>query len=236
MHLIAPDVLADARGMSPALSGLGVLIGGLIWLFGWRWHRFWVMGAVTVAGGMIGLQTGRSSGGHIFAMCVLLALSAGLLALELARVFIFLASGTSVWLAASLLFPKGQELWVAFLIGGLLGVFLYRFWAMLLTSMTGVLLGGNALLACLDEWLHFDAAAFAARNVLTLNGAVIALTASGVVVQSILERWHLRRASRKKKEQEELHREKEREKILASVPKSAPASMWDRLLGREKAA
>jgi hypothetical protein len=115
-------------------------------------------------------------------------------------------------MAASLLFPNGQELWVAFLIGGLLGVFLYRFWTMLLTSMTGVLVGGNALIACLDEWFHFDAAAFAARKALMLNGAVIALTLGGVMVQSIIERWHLRRQSRKKKEQEEMKLEKQREK------------------------
>jgi hypothetical protein len=236
MHLIAPEILFEARGLSPALSGLAVLVGGLIWLCGWRWHRFWVMAAVTVAGGMIGLQTGRSSGGHLLAMSVLLALSAGLLALELARVFIFLASGMSAWMAASLLFPGGQELWVAFLIGGLLGVFLYRFWTMLLTSMTGVLLGGNALLACLDEWFQFDAVAFAARNALMLNGAVIALIIGGVAAQSMLERWHLRRQSRKTKEQEEMKREKEREKILASVPKTSPASIWDRLIGRSKKA
>jgi hypothetical protein len=236
MHLIAPDILFEARGLSPALSGFALLVGVLIWTCGWRWHRFWVVSAVTVAGGLIGLQTGRASGGHILAIGVLLALSAGLLALELARLFVFIASGLAVWMAARLLFPNGQELWVAFLIGGLLGVFLYRFWTMVLTSATGVLLGGNALLACLDEWFHFDAAAFAARNATMLNGAAIALTIGGVLVQSLLERWHLRQQSRKKKEQEEMKLEKERAKILAGVSKSSPASMWDRLLGRKKKA
>src|SRR5580692_8611749 len=170
MHLIAPDVLFEAHGLSPFLSGLALAIGGLIWLCGWRWHRFWVVAAVTLIGGLIGLQTGRSSGGHILAMGVLLALSAGLLALEVARVFIFVASGASVWLAASVLFPKGQELWVAFLIGGLLGVLLYRLWTMLLTSVTGVVLGGHALLSLCDELFHVDAATFAEKNALILNG------------------------------------------------------------------
>ena len=49
MHLIAPDILSEARGLSPALSGVGALVGLLLWLFGWRWHRFWVVAAVTLA-------------------------------------------------------------------------------------------------------------------------------------------------------------------------------------------
>src|SRR4051794_36084073 len=210
MHLIAPDVLAEAQGLSPALSGVGAVLGTLIWLCGWRWHRVWVVVAVTVAGAMVGLQTGRTSGVHILGMSLLLGLSAGLLAVELARVFAFLAAGAALWMAASALFPAGRELWVAFLIGGLLGALLYRFCTMLLTSFVGILVGWHALL-CLGERLAaFDSVGFAEHNATALNGAGLAATVLGVVAQSWLERWYLRRKKRRKAQQEEKIREEER--------------------------
>jgi hypothetical protein len=239
MHLIAPDVLAEARGLSPVLSGLGVLIGALLWFCGWRWHRLWVVIAVTLIGGLLGVQAGKSSGGHIVAMGVLLALAAGLLALELARVFAFVAAGTSVWMAASALFPNGQELWVGFLIGGLLGVLLYRFWTMLLTSFVGVLVSWHCGLCLTETLMAFDAAAFAEQQSLILNGAGMAVTVLGVVTQSWIERWHLRRQKRRKLDAVEKIREQEREKVKAEIPpppKAAPPSMWDKFLGRKKKA
>ena len=91
MQLIAPDILTEASGLSPAISSGCAAIGLLLWLFGWRWHRFWVVVAITVAGGLIGLNSGRASGGHMLALGVLLAIAAGVLALELARIAAFLA-------------------------------------------------------------------------------------------------------------------------------------------------
>jgi hypothetical protein len=238
MHLIAPDVLAEAQGLSPLLSSIGVVIGGLVWLFGWHWHRFWVVAAITVAGGLIGLQTGKASGGHILAMGVLLALSAGLLALELARVISFLAAGMAVWLAVSALFPRAQELWIAFLIGGVLGVLLYRFWTMLLTSFAGAMFAAHSALCLADELFSFNAAAFASTNALMLNGGLLVAACLGVVVQSLHERWHLRRTKQRKAAEKQKMLEKEREKILAGIskPSAPPPSLWGRLLGKRKAA
>ncbi len=221
MQLIAPDVLAEARGLSPALSGIGALLGILLWSCGWRWHRFWVVVGVTLLGGLIGLQAGKSSGGHIMAMGVLLALSAGLLALELARVFAFVAAGTCVWMASSALFPRGQELWVGFLIGGLMGVLLYRFWTMLLTSFLGVLISWHSLLCLAEGVLQFDAVDFAAKQALALNGAGLAFTALGVAMQNWIERWHLRRRRRRKEKAEEKIREEVRERVISELPRAA---------------
>jgi hypothetical protein len=237
MHLIAPEVLTEARGLSPVLSGIGVALGLLLWLCGWRWHRFWVVVAVTLIGGLVGLQAGKSSGGHILAMGVLLALSAGLLALELARVFAFLAAGSAVWMASSAIFPKGQELWVGFLIGGLLGVMLYRFWTMLLTSFLGVILCWHSLFCLLEEFMSFDPAGFASEHARALTGAGLAVTALGVVAQSWLERWYQRRKKRRRLLNEERRREEERERILLGMAETHSAdSIWGRLLGRRKKA
>src|SRR5262245_40393096 len=103
MQLIAPDILAELRGLSPVVSGTALAAGVLLWLFGWRWHRFWVVGGVTTAGGLVGLYSGRTSGVHVLALGVLVAVSAGVLALELARLVAFLAGGMATWAAASAL-------------------------------------------------------------------------------------------------------------------------------------
>ena len=81
MTLIAPDVLAEARGLTGAMSGTICVLCFALWLFGWRWHRFWIVSGITLAAGLIGLNAGRTSGTHVMAVGILLAVAAGLLAL-----------------------------------------------------------------------------------------------------------------------------------------------------------
>ena len=231
MQLIAPDVLAEARGLSPVLSGAGVVVGLLLWLCGWRWHRFWVVASVTVAGGLVGLHSGRASGGHLLAAGLLLAISAGVLALELARVVAFLAGGTAVWCALRALMPAAQELWIGFLLGGLLGVLLYRLWTTLLTSFVGILLGWHAGLCLLERFAKIDAASFAESHALILNGGVIAATVLGLVAQSLLERW----LARRKKKPKPVAPEKKPEPPKPEPPPE-PASWWDWMKPGKRAA
>ena len=56
MTLICPDVLAEARGLSPGASGFLLFVGFLLWAFGWRWHRFWVVFAITLTAGLLGIS------------------------------------------------------------------------------------------------------------------------------------------------------------------------------------
>ncbi|MBX9626103.1 MAG: hypothetical protein K2X82_20060 [Gemmataceae bacterium] len=181
MNLIAPDVLAEARGLSGAALGSAVALGLGLWLFGWRWHRFWVVAGVTLAAGLIGLSAGRPGGGQVVAVGVLVAVAAGVMALELARVLAFLAGGAGAWLAAQWVLPPAAELWAAFLCGGLLGVLLFRLWLMLLTSFLGVLIAGHAAVLLLKP----DPAAWAGQNATLLNGGVVGATVLGVVFQAL---------------------------------------------------
>jgi hypothetical protein len=183
MQLIVPDVLADARGLSAGAAGFGVLLGLLLWSFGWRWHRFWVVFGVTLTAGLVGLNSGQAAGGQVLAVGLLLAVAAGMLALELARVLAFVAAGVAAWVAVQTLLPGARELWAVFLAGGLLGLLLYKFWAMLLTSVAGAVLAGHMLLLLAQVLGGFDAVGFAAKNGPALNGAVLAAALVGVFVQ-----------------------------------------------------
>lgn len=184
MHLIAPDILAEARGMSGALTGTACVLGVALCLFGWRWHRFWVVAGVTLGAGLIGLNAGKTSGGQVMAVGILLAVTAGMMALELAKVLAFIAGGIGAWLAVQWVLPQAQELWAVFLSGGLFGLLLYRLWTMLLTSLMGTLIGGHALLLLLEGWLKFDAVAWSSANIVALNGVVVALVVLGIVIQA----------------------------------------------------
>ena len=193
MHLIAPDILAEARGLSVGVLATGAAIGLLLWLFGWRWHRFWTVVAVTVAGGLYGLATGHAGGGHVLAMGLLLAVSAGLLALELARLFAFAAGGTAVWLAAAALFPNAHELGVFFLAGGLAGILFYRLWTMALTSFVGTLLAGHAGLVLVATLTPFDAIEWAGHNAIGLSVAVGLVSLLGLAAQGAqVRRYYVR--------------------------------------------
>jgi len=183
MQLIVPDVLADAKDLSAGAAGFGALLGLLLWAFGWRWHRFWVVFGVTLAAGLVGLNSGQAAGGQVLAVGLLLAVAAGMLALELARVLAFVAAGVAAWVAVQTLLPGARELWAVFLAGGLLGLLLYKFWAMLLTSFAGAVLAGHMLLLLAQVLGGFDAVGFAGRNGPALNGAVLAAALVGVFVQ-----------------------------------------------------
>src|SRR5579884_1047995 len=76
MQFLAPDILEEARTLSPFLSGAGVAIGFLLWMLGGRTHRFWLALTVTLAAGLLGLALGRDYGMQPLVAGLLLAVSA----------------------------------------------------------------------------------------------------------------------------------------------------------------
>ncbi|MDB5313123.1 MAG: hypothetical protein JWO38_7325 [Gemmataceae bacterium] len=184
MQLIAPDILAEARGMTGAMAGTVCVLGIALWLFGWRWHRFWVVAGITLAAGLIGLNVARPAGVQVMAVGILLAVAAGMMALELAKLVAFVAGGVGAWLAVQWVLPQAQELWAVFLSGGLLGLLLYRIWTMLLTSLMGTLLAGHAGLLLIEPVSGLDAVGWAGSHIAALNGVVVGLVILGILLQT----------------------------------------------------
>lgn len=185
MQLVSPDVLAEARGLSTAMLGTLAALGVALWLFGWRWHRFWVVAGITLAAGLIGLNAARPAGAQVIAVGILLAVAAGMMALELAKVVAFVAGGIGAWLAVQWVLPQAQELWAVFLSGGLLGLMLYRVWTMVLTSLLGTLLASHAAILLLEPVFRFDALTWSAANAVALNGAATGLVILGILLQVV---------------------------------------------------
>lgn len=188
MHLFAPDILNEARGLSFGVCATVIVLGLLLWLFGWRWHRFWTVLCATIAGAVYGLSTGDVGDAQVITLAVLLALAAGVLALEVVRLFAFAAGGTAVWLAIGSMAPNAQVTNIAFLAGGLVGVLFYRLWTMIATSFLGALLAGYGGLVLAESQLPFDAADWANRNSLSLSLAIGAATILGLAVQAVQSR------------------------------------------------
>jgi MFS family permease len=225
MQVVAPDLLAEACELSAAVSAAGLVLGLLLWLFGWRGHRFWVVLAATLLGGVAGLSASPAYGAQPLVAGLLAAVAAGVLALALVRVVAFAAGGLAACLLVRTFVPALDQPLLAWLVGGLVGVFFFRFWTMALTSLLGTLLIAYSALSLLQRLAKLQAAPWSDRNAQLLNGLCAGGCLLGVLSQLLLERWRARRQRRReeqaklKKAQEEEKRKKEEEKKKAPPPK-----------------
>src|SRR5260370_17986016 len=121
MVLVSPDILADACGLSLGLMVLAVPAGLALWLLGWWCHRFWAVLLTTVLAGVWGLNSAPAWEAPPLVAAVLLALSAGVLALALVRLIAFCAGGLAGMLLLQAAYPHLQHPLLVFLISGLPG-------------------------------------------------------------------------------------------------------------------
>jgi hypothetical protein len=216
MRLLAPDVLAVTRDLPPLVGGLALLAGALLWLFGACTHRFWLALLLTVSAGLAGLHCARDYQVQPLVAGLLAALSAGLLALALARLVLFLAGGLA-GLAVAQATGSGWNEFVCFFAGGLAGVLLYRLWITVLSALVGALLMSHAVLSLLDRLGRLDSAAWAGRNGPLLNWGLASLTLTGVVAQLVLDRRRHNRSKGKPRV-----KPKKEEKPQAAPPPAPP--------------
>ena len=193
MIVVAPDILEEVHQLPWFLLATGLALGLLLWLFGGRGHRFWLVLSMTVVGGVLGLYFGAAYAVQPLVAGLLLAVAAGALALSLARVALFVAGGAAcVWLARTVA-PAWDEPAVCFLVGGLLGVLLYKVWITALSSLAGTLLIAYSILGMLPLVGFPNVVAWADQQTAVLNWACAAMAVLGLLVQLLLERQRLRR-------------------------------------------
>jgi hypothetical protein len=200
MQWLAPDILAEARGLSVNVTGPAFALGLLIWFLGWRGHRFWVVLSVTVVAGLIGLDLGPALATNRLVAGLLFAVAAGTLALALVRVVAFAAGGAAGWLIVQALAPQWSDPVVCFLSGGLLGLVLFRLWLMTLTSGAGALLMSYSGLCLAGKFGNLDPVTLAEKQGFVLNAGLAGLCLLGVVTQFVLDR-QLNKAARRRRYQ-----------------------------------
>jgi hypothetical protein len=221
MNLVDPDILAEARGLPPVAPGIGLAVGLVLWLFGARSHRFWIALVITMSAGLIGLAHGPSYGMQPLVAGLLLAIAAGALALSLVRVLLFAAGGFAALAVMHAVAPNHDEPLISFIVGGLGGILLYRFWITTLTSLIGTLLIVYSGLCLADRFHALDATAWSAQNAGLLNWGCAGGAVMGLLVQFLLDRRRKRKAKKRKHEDDE---EEERRSLHRHKPK--PKATW----------
>lgn len=195
MHLVVPDILKEARELPLFLLLTGLAVGLFLWLFGGRKHQFWLALVLTLAAGLCGLRYGQSYGMQPLVAGLLLAVSAGALALSLVRILLFVAGGGLAVFLLHSTFPDWDETAACFLAGGLFSILLYRIWVVVLSSLVGTLLLAYSGLCLLARFSKINTVAWAENNGPLLDWSLATLTVLGLLTQLLLERRRLRRLS-----------------------------------------
>jgi hypothetical protein len=159
-----------------------------LWLVGWRTHRFWVVLVTTVLGGLFGLYEAPSFKTEPLVAALLLALTAGMLALAAVRLLAFAGAGFAGMVLVQSMLPNLEQPLIAFLVAGVAGLFLFRLCVMALTSFAGALLIGYCGLCLLNHYGAMDAIAWTDQGGVLLNWMIGLLTFLGVVFQWVVER------------------------------------------------
>jgi hypothetical protein len=188
MQLLAPDILQDACEISVPVTATAFAVGFLLWALGWRGHRFWIVLAATVGAGIFGLYAGPVHKTQPLVAGILLAVAAGALALALVRVVAFASGAVVLWVAVRTLMPNWHEPLVALLVGGLIGLLLFRVWTMILTSSAGSLVMTYSGLCLAHKLGNVDVVALASDRPTMLNGLCAGLAFFGLVAQYLIAR------------------------------------------------
>jgi hypothetical protein len=210
MQLIGPDILSDACGLSVGLLIAGIVVGLALWLFGWRWHRFWIVLITTVLAGIYGLYDSAVFRAQPLLAAVLLALVGGLLALALVRLLAFFAGGMVGLLAAQAFLPSFDQP-ICFLLCGLVSLFLFRLSMMALTTLTGTIVMGYGILSLLNHYETIDAVSWSGRAAVLVNWLCGIWAVLGFGLQYFFDRRRLKREG---------------------ADKAKDTSSWEILLGR----
>jgi hypothetical protein len=213
MDILSPEFLADllseGRGLSPAIPGVGLGVGLLLWLMGSRGHRFWLSMAVTLTAGIIGLHTAPALGVQPLVGGLLLAVCAGALALALVRLLVFAIVGVGSLAVAQAVTPGWNEPVVFFMAGGLIGVVFFRLWVMALTSLAGSVLVGYSGLCLASSMGGVDVVALAKDQGRLLLWGGLGFALLGVFTQFVLERRRAKKKRQSREEREEMDRYRE---------------------------
>jgi hypothetical protein len=215
--VVDPWTLEELTKLSWSLCASLFVLGFVLFLLGGYGHRFWLVLGTTLAAGILGLQYGEQFGMQRLVAGLLVGLSAGMLALALMRIAIFLGVGALTWFIACKVAPGMNEQLACFLAGGLAGVVLFRFWVMVLTSLLGTVLMTYSGLLLVGRFAGVDVVGLAQRNGQLLNWAILGVALLGLVFQSLLLRSGSGGAERggkreKKSKKKDKDKDKDKEK------------------------
>ncbi len=226
MQLVAPDILAEVARLSFGAVCCGFLLGLLLWFTGWMKRTFWFALASTVGFGLYGLYLGRASGTHPLVTGLLLGLSAGVLSLELGRLVAFVSGGLAVAVALQTFVPSFPEPLLAYLVGGLVCVVLFKLWTLAVFGFVGMMLLTHCGLILGSRFLKMDVITLAKTKAPLLNALVAIGSIAGVLLQSRFEARLATRDQRHKSKAMALFNDKERAALEGAKGQAGKSRMF----------
>jgi hypothetical protein len=183
------DLLEDVRRLSPGLLFVALLVGVLLWGFGGRLYRFWVILLATLLGGAAGLEMGPSLGLQRLVAAALFGATAGALALSLFDVVVFLLGGAAATLLVLQIGTGQTDPLPFFLAGGLAFLLLRSLFLVVFTAGIGTALIGAGVVGLLESKLETGSAGWpeAHHDMVAGIGAVMCLL--GCVAQWLTRKW-----------------------------------------------
>lgn len=195
MNLLSPEYLSELMDLPSAALLVMLGLGTGLALTGWKWHRFWLTLCLSLVAGLVGLKQAAAWGIHQPVLAgVVLAATAGCLALSLARVGLFLAYGLTCWYAMQRLAPAYAIPAMCICGGGIFSVVFYRFSMALLTSAIGCLMISYGVLAYGEQQRWFPMLNWLKDQPVAAHASWAGLTLATLFLQLYLSR----RARRKK--------------------------------------
>jgi hypothetical protein len=183
------DLLEDVRRLSPGLLLLAFLVGCMLWGFGGRLYRFWVILLATLLGGAAGLEMGPNLGLQRLVAAALFGATAGALALSLFDVVVFLLGGASATLVVLQIGTGQTDPLPFFLAGGLAFLLLRSLFLVVFTAAVGTALMGAGVLGLMESKLETGAAGWPEFHADLLAGIAAVICLVGCVAQWFTRNW-----------------------------------------------
>lgn len=183
------ELLEDVRRLSPGLLLLAMVVGVLLWGFGGRLYRFWVILLATLLGGAAGLEIGPNLGLQRLVAAALFGATAGALALSLFDVVVFLLGGAVATLVVLQVGSGQTDPLPFFLAGGLAFLLLRSLFLVVFTAAVGTALMGAGLVGLMESKVETGHAGWpeAHRDLVAGIASVICLL--GCLAQWITRKW-----------------------------------------------
>lgn len=192
MIFVTPEILKECLELSQESVLLSLVIGFGLWIMGGWGHRFCIVLLATLLAGIFGLRNATVWGMQPLVAGLLLAVSAGALALSLARVGAFVAIGMATVYLSRMVVPNWHEPVAIFVGGGLVGILLFRFWIMTLASLAGSLIMAYSILCLLARHVRMDVLSWSEKNASLLSWSILGLAILGILIQLFAMRSGLR--------------------------------------------
>ena len=183
------ELLEDVRRLSPGLLFLSLLVGLLLWGFGGRLYRFWVILLATLLGGAAGLEMGPNLGLQRMVAAALFGATAGALALSMFDMVVFAMGGASATLVVLQVGSGQTDPLPFFLAGGLVFLLLRGVFLVVFTAGLGTALIGAGLAGLLESKLESGQPGWPENHADVVAGTAAVACLLGCLAQWLTRKW-----------------------------------------------